>query len=133
MPTAIRTHPAQVGAGRLSPSSRRGTCANTAVVAASPTSQPAMKARPAGRARSDCSTSTIAGMIVSGDIATTSASGMSWPSTAAQLPDMGSDPSQLLAISAGRERQVPRTRLMPAVHQEGQPTKVEKHSDRSRL
>jgi hypothetical protein len=34
-------------------------------------------------------------MIVSGDIATTSASGMSWPSTAAQLPDMGSDLNQL--------------------------------------
>jgi len=92
-----------------------------------------MKARTCGRARSDRSTTTIAGMIVSGDMVTTSASGISWPSTAAQLPDMGSDLSQLLARSAGRQRLMPRTRLVPAVHKEGQPTNVEKHSDRSCL
>src|ERR1700752_374668 len=127
IPTAIRTQAAQVGAGRSSPSSRRGNCVNTAVVAASPTSQPYMNARPVDRARSACSTSTIAGIIVNGDIATTNASGMSWPSTAAQLPAMGSDPSQRLTRSAGRDRQGARTRLVPPVHQERQPTKVEKH------
>src|SRR6202171_2031171 len=49
MPPAIRPHAAQVGAGRLSPSSRRGSCTKTAVVAASPNSQPDRKARPVAR------------------------------------------------------------------------------------
>jgi hypothetical protein len=44
-------------------------------------------------------------MIVSGDSATTSARGISWPSAAAQLPDMGSDLNRLRKGSAGCQRQ----------------------------
>ncbi len=57
-----------------------------AVSAARPTSQPARKARPVGRGRGVCSTST-AGMIDSGESATTSASGMSSVSTRSMVPE----------------------------------------------
>ena len=52
----------------------------TTVNAASPISQPAMKASPVGLGWSVCSTSSTAGIIDTGDSATTSASGTSSPS-----------------------------------------------------
>jgi hypothetical protein len=58
-----------------------------AVNAASPISQPAMNARPVGRGLGVCNTST-AGMIDSGDSATTNASGISSVSTEPQFADI---------------------------------------------
>ena len=85
-PTTMRSHAAHFGA--LSrPPSRSATSTKTAVSANSPTSQPARKARPVGLGRGVCSTRT-AGMMDSGDSATTSASGMSSISTDPQLPDI---------------------------------------------
>ena len=68
------------------PPARPETSTKMAVNAVRPTSQPIRKARPVGRGRGVCSTST-AGMIDSGDSATTSANGMSSVSTDPQSPD----------------------------------------------
>ena len=76
-----------------------------------------MKARLEGRARSDCSTSTIGGDR-RGDMATTSASGMSWPSTAAQVPDMGSDSvsyGEISGLSAPRAASAASCRRAPGM------------------
>ena len=63
-----------------SPSIRWGTWTKTVVNAASPASQQAMKAKPVGFGRSVWRTSSTAGIIDTGDSATTSASGISSPS-----------------------------------------------------
>src|SRR4051794_25538590 len=75
-PTPMRSHDAQLGGLFPSPPRRLDTSTKIDVNAARPTSQPARKASPAGLGRGVCSTNT-AGMIDSGDNATTSASGMS--------------------------------------------------------
>src|SRR4029077_17307558 len=78
-------HDAQPG-GLLRPPNRFDTSRKIAVSAARPTSQPARKARPVGRGRGVCSTST-AGMMDSGESATTNASGMSSVSTRSIVPE----------------------------------------------
>ena len=90
------------------------TSTKIAVNAASPTSQPARKAKPVGLGRGVCNTST-AGMIDNGDSATTSASGMSSVSTDPQLPDITALPSHLEEnVASGRPpwwRYLPLSRL----------------------
>ena len=75
IPITMRNQAAHVGA-LSSPPSRLDTSTKIAVNAASPKIQPARKARLVGFGRGVWSTST-AGMIESGETATTSASGMS--------------------------------------------------------
>src|ERR1700754_1901069 len=87
MPTMMRIHDAHVGGLSLIPPARPEISTNTVVRTASPNSQPARNARPVGRGRGVLSTST-AGMIDSGDNATTIASGMSSVSTDPQLLDI---------------------------------------------
>ena len=69
-----------------SPPARLETSTKIAVYAVRPIRQPNRKATPACRGRGVCSTST-AGMMDSGDSATTSANGMSSVRTDPQLPD----------------------------------------------
>ena len=75
IPTTMRNHKAH-GGFLSSPPSRLDTSTKIAVNAASPTTQPTRNARPVGFGRGVCSTST-AGMIESGERATTRARGMS--------------------------------------------------------
>src|ERR1700680_1579050 len=86
-PMPMRSHDAQLGGLSLSPPSRFDTSRKMAVNAASAISQPAMNARPVGRGRGVCNTST-AGMIDSGDSATTNASGINSVSTDPQFADI---------------------------------------------
>jgi hypothetical protein len=86
-PMTTRAHDAQPGGLSRSPPARPEISSRIAVSTASPKSQPARKARPVGRGRGVCNTIT-AGMIDSGDNATTSASGMSSVSTEPQLADI---------------------------------------------
>ena len=76
---AIRTHGIH-GGDSPSPSTRWGTCTNTAVTAANPASHPAMKANPVGLGWSVCNTNSTAGIIYTGESATPRASGNSSPS-----------------------------------------------------
>src|SRR5271166_4508582 len=88
-PRTMRSQDAQAGGDlRRSPSASEDKT-KIAVSAASPTSQPARKVSPVGVGRGVCNTST-AGMIDSGEIATTSASGISVVSTEPELPVTGS-------------------------------------------
>src|SRR5437763_13331840 len=75
----MRTQDAQAG-GLLRSATRLDSSRKTTANAARPISQPAKKDRPVGRGRGVCNTST-AGMIDSGEKATTKASGMSSVST----------------------------------------------------
>src|ERR1700722_7887868 len=86
-PMAMRSHDAQLGGLSRRPPSRSDTSTKMAANAASPTSQPAKNARPVDRGRGLCNTRT-AGMIDSGDSATTNASGISSVSTDPQLADI---------------------------------------------
>ena len=87
-PMTMRSHDAQPGGLSPRPPTRLDTSTKMRVNTVRPTSQPARNASPVGRGRGVCNTST-AGMIDSGDSATTSASGMSSASTDPQLPDNG--------------------------------------------
>ena len=82
IPITMRTQGAHGGV-LFSPPSRLDTSTKIAVNAASPTTQPTRNARPVGFGRGVCSTST-AGMIDSGERATTRARGMSSVSSEAQ-------------------------------------------------
>src|SRR5277367_4481013 len=87
-PRTTRSEDAQAGGDLRSAPSASDDTTKTAVSAASPDSQPPRKARPVGLGRGVCNTST-AGMTDSGEIATTSASGISVASTEPQLPVTG--------------------------------------------
>src|SRR5580693_3619172 len=87
-PRTTRSQDAQAGGDLRSAPSASEDATKTAVSAARPNSQPARKARPVGRGRGVCNTST-AGMIDSGETATTSASGIRVASTEPQLPVTG--------------------------------------------
>src|SRR5271166_1593110 len=87
-PRTTRSQDAQAGGDSRSAPSAPEDTTKTAVSAASPNSQPPRKARPVGLGRAACNTST-AGMIDNGEIATTSASGISVASTEPQLPVTG--------------------------------------------
>src|SRR5579875_803127 len=87
--TAIRSHDAHAGGDLCRPPSRPGTETNSAVSAARATSQPPRNARPLGRGRGVCKTST-AGMIDSGEKAITRASEKRPVSSDVQLPDTDS-------------------------------------------
>ena len=82
IPITMRNQEAHGGA-LFSPPSRLDTSTKIAVNTASPTTQPTRNARPVGFGRGVCSTNT-AGMIDSGERATTSARGMSSVSSEAQ-------------------------------------------------
>ena len=82
IPITMRTQGAHGGA-LFSPPSKLDTSTKIAVNAANPTTQPTRNARPVGFGRGVCSTNT-AGMIESGERATTSARGMSSVSSEAQ-------------------------------------------------
>src|SRR4051812_48138768 len=86
-PITTRSQDAHPGGLSRTPPNRLDTSTKIAVSAARPTSQPARNATPVGLGRGVCNTST-AGMIDSGDSATTSASGMSSVNTEPQLPDI---------------------------------------------
>ena len=75
-PRTTRNHDAQVGGDLRSPSSAPDDEAKIAVSAHNPNTQLPRNASPVGRGRGVCSTST-AGMIDSGEIEMTNASGMS--------------------------------------------------------
>ena len=83
-PSAMRSHDAHDGGLSRPPPNRSDNPMNTTVSAASPTTQPARKARPAGLGRGVCRTST-AGMTDSGDAAMISASGTTSARTEPQL------------------------------------------------
>src|SRR6476646_11831310 len=82
-----RSQEAHPGGLSRTPPMRLDTSTKIAVSGARPTRAPARNARPVGLGRGVCNTST-AGMIDSGDSATTSASGMSSVNTEPQLPDI---------------------------------------------
>jgi hypothetical protein len=83
-PSTTRAQDAQAGGLLCRPLSASENAMNRAVSATRPSSQPPRKARPVGRGRGVCNTST-AGMTDSGEIDTTSASGMSVVSTEPKL------------------------------------------------
>ena len=87
-PRTMRSQDTQAGGDLRSAPSASEDTTKTAVSATSPNSQPPRKARPVGLGRGVCNTST-AGMIDNGEIATTSASGISVASTEPQLPVTG--------------------------------------------
>ena len=89
-PRTTRSQDAQRGGDLSRPPRMPEAATESAVSAASPSSQPPRKARPLGRGRGACKTST-AGMTVSGDSAMTSPSGTSPVSTEPQVPAMGSN------------------------------------------
>src|ERR1700722_11789088 len=92
VPSTTRSQDAQVGGDDLwDCPSTPDPAPKRAVNAASPNSQPPRNARPVGRGRGACNTST-AGMMVSGETATTSPSGMSPVSNDPALPATGSNP-----------------------------------------
>ena len=84
-PRTTRSQDAQVGGELCRPPSASEDATKTAVSATRPSNQPPRKARPVGRGRGVCNTST-AGMTDSGEIEMTSASGISVASTETQLP-----------------------------------------------
>src|SRR5277367_3986313 len=87
-PSTTRVQDAQTGGLLCRPLRASEDATNTPVSATRPSNQPPRKARPVGRGRDVCSTST-AGMTDSGEIDTTSASGISVVSTETQLPVTG--------------------------------------------
>src|SRR5947209_3176742 len=89
-PRTTRSQDAQVGGALCIPPSAPEAATKIAVSAASPNTQPPRNARLVGRGRGVCSTRT-AGMIDSGEIATTSASGVSTLMTDPQLVATGSN------------------------------------------
>ncbi len=84
-PSTTRVQDAQTGALLCRPLSDSEDATNTAVSATRPSNQPPRNARPVGRGRGVCNTRT-AGMTDSGEIDTTSASGIRVVSTETQLP-----------------------------------------------
>src|ERR1700758_699105 len=108
-PRTTRSQDAQVGGVWCRPPSRSEAPTNTAVSAIRPSTQPPRKARPAGRGRGACKTST-AGMTVIGESAMTSPSGMSLASPEAKLSATGSNHRTGLT----REHPEPQTLAFPA-------------------
>src|ERR1700757_3831621 len=100
-PRTTRSHDAQVGGVWCRPPSRSEAPTNAAVRATRPSTQPPRKARPAGRGRGACRTST-AGMTVIGESAMTSPSGTSLVSTEPQFSATGSNHRTPLAFPPQR-------------------------------
>src|SRR5271167_5189624 len=88
-PRTTRSQDSQAGGDLCIPPNAPDPSTNSAVSVASPNSQPARNARLLGRGRGACNTST-AGMIVNGEIAVTSANGVSAPRTEPKLAVTGS-------------------------------------------